>query len=277
MCTLVVFKNVFPGYPLVVAANRDELFSRPSAGPAIKDGPIRTLAPADLQRGGTWAAVNSRGVFVALTNRKGVPSLRGLRSRGELVADAAAQPTAAHALASVVNREAGEHNACHMVIDDGKEGYVIVGNGAGGDEEGGGRIAPGFSWAPLLDGLTIVTNLGLGPGSPRGNAIMRAWEQLRARGLPPPTPGLFRKMLTLHDGEQPNVGPLGRRYASTCLHPTREDPDYGTVSSCVIRRSTTYGASPAVWHYWHGARRRAAASCCAVSWSDMITLPISQE
>lgn len=277
MCTLVVIKNVFPGYPLVVAANRDEQYGRPSAVPAVRSGEIQSLAPMDLLRGGTWIKVNNRKVFVALTNRKGIPSVTGMRSRGELVEEAGDCPTAMHALASVINRDPGEYNACHMVIDDGKEGFVVIGNGAGGTDVDGFEIKPGFSYAPLNGkGITIVTNLGMGPGSPRGNAIMAAWNRLSAHGAPPPTASAFTQMLTWHEGERPSAGAYGRRLGSTCLHPTTDDPDYGTVSSCVLRLSDTYGGSPMSWQYWHGVRKKVSPALCSVRWSSMMTLPISE-
>lgn len=277
MCTLVVMKNVFSGYPLVVAANRDEQFGRPAATPTVKEEPHRILSPTDLERGGTWIGVNEHGVLVALTNRKSIPSVRGLRSRGELVSEALKKTTAAQALASVLEREPGEHNACFMVIADLKEGFTVVGNGVGGTDVDGQDILPGFTYGPLNDGLTIVTNLGMGVGTPRANAIMRTWDQLRARGLPPPRYSAFIPMLTWHENEKPSEGFHGRRYGDTCLHPTEGDPDYGTVSSSVIRLSKTYDRAPMVWHYWHGARAKTRVSACGIKWSDMLTLPIRSE
>jgi hypothetical protein len=274
MCTLAVMKNAFPGYPLVVAANRDEQFSRPAMAPTLKTAPCKILSPTDLERGGTWIGINEYGVLVALTNRRGIRSIRGLRSRGELVSEALKQPTALQALSSVIQRAPGEHNACHMVIVDPGEGYTLVGNGVGGSDVDGHDLNPGFSYAPLSDGLTIVTNLGMGTGTPRGNAIKRAWDQLRSGGLPPPRYATFAPMLNWHAGEQPSGGPHGRRYGETCLHPTQDDPDYGTVSSAVIRLSDTYGGAPRVWHYWHGARQKTSPAHCATAWSEMMILPI---
>jgi hypothetical protein len=84
-------------------------------------------------------------------------------------------------------------------------------------------------------------------------------------------------MLTWHESEQPATGPQGRRYGDTCLHPSKDEPDYGTVSSAVIRLSDTYGGSPRTWHYWHGARSKTSAALCAIRWSDMMTLSILDE
>lgn len=277
MCTLVVMRNVFSGYPLVVAANRDELYSRPAARPTVRKFPHKILSPTDLERGGTWIGVNEFGLLVALTNRIGIPSIRSLRSRGELVSGALMQPTAEHALASIINREPGEHNACHMVIIDPKEGFTLVGNGIGGPDVDGYEMKTGFSYAPLLDGLTIVTNLGMGAGTSRGNAILRAWTTMSVGGLPPPRATTFNPMLTWHESEQSGASPHGRRYGNTCLHPTTEEPDYGTVSSAVIRLSDTHGGEPKTWHYWHGERKKTAVALCSIRWSEMLTLPILAE
>ncbi|HXF76911.1 MAG TPA: NRDE family protein, partial [Methylomirabilota bacterium] len=38
MCTLAIYFRVFDDYPIILAANRDEHFDRPSAPPAIADG-----------------------------------------------------------------------------------------------------------------------------------------------------------------------------------------------------------------------------------------------
>jgi hypothetical protein len=68
MCVLAVWLGLDPKRPLVVGANRDESFSRPSAPPAeIKPG---IVAGKDLLSGGTWLGVNKHGLFIAVTNRR---------------------------------------------------------------------------------------------------------------------------------------------------------------------------------------------------------------
>lgn len=277
MCTLVVMKNMFSGYPLVVAANRDELFNRPAEAPTITELPHKILAPTDLARGGRWIGVNERPLLVALTNRKAIRSVRGLRSRGELVADALKQPTLALALSSVMDRASGEHNGCYMVMTDGKDGHVITGNGVGGTDARGRDIEPGFTREPLPDGLTIITNLGLGAESPRGGAIMREWGKLRPTDLPPPRFSAFVPMLTRHEVDLLEGNFRDRRRTDLCQHPTEDDPDYGTVSSSVIRLSDVRGGDPKAWHYWHGVREKRSAAFCGIRWSAMLTLPIRLE
>lgn len=85
MCLILLALNAHPDYPLVLAANRDEFYRRPSAGlHRWHDAPI--LAGRDEQAGGTWLGVTPNGRFAALTNvREGGRAASGRRSRGELV------------------------------------------------------------------------------------------------------------------------------------------------------------------------------------------------
>ncbi|MDK9704826.1 MAG: NRDE family protein [Sulfuritalea sp.] len=88
MCLILVAWQVHPGYPLVVAANRDEFFARPTAPASFwKDAP-QVLAGRDLEAGGTWMGITRSGRFAALTNyRDPAQNRSGAPSRGTLVAD----------------------------------------------------------------------------------------------------------------------------------------------------------------------------------------------
>jgi hypothetical protein len=272
MCTLIVFRNVFPGRPVVAAANRDERFSRPSAPPGVTRTHVRVLAPTDLERGGTWIGVNDRGLLVAITNRDSIPSVRGLGSRGELVREALACRTTEEAAESVLRRDPGGYNAFHLAIVDRASGVLIVGNGVGGTDVDGHDIEPAFRAAPLGEGTTIVTNLGCGPGSPRANAILRVMRRDRLESLPP-LPGSLGRLLDLHAGEQPNASTYGRRLLPTCIHPTDDDPDYGTVSSAIVRLNDRPGGTSS-WEYWHRDRPRERVYRCSSPWNRPVELPI---
>src|SRR6185503_8477278 len=82
MCVLALWLGLDPKRPLVVAANRDESLTRPSAPPAELEGGI--VAGRDLQSGGTWLGINRQGLFVAVTNRKSPAPGPGALSRGLL-------------------------------------------------------------------------------------------------------------------------------------------------------------------------------------------------
>jgi len=68
MCVLAMWLGADPKAPLIVAANRDESLTRPSAPPAEVEPGV--IAGRDLESGGTWLGFNKHGLFVAVTNRK---------------------------------------------------------------------------------------------------------------------------------------------------------------------------------------------------------------
>ena len=73
-----MFQTV-PGAPLIVAANRDELYERPSvAMTVLRQGGPRILGGRDELAGGTWLAVNEHAVVAALVNQ---PSAEGHQRR----------------------------------------------------------------------------------------------------------------------------------------------------------------------------------------------------
>ena len=106
MCTLVMLRRPEARWPLMVAANRDELSTRPWQGPA-RHWPDRpeVVAGKDMTAGGSWLGVNDDGLFAAILNRPGtLGPADGKRSRGELVLEAldhAEAKVAAEALADL--------------------------------------------------------------------------------------------------------------------------------------------------------------------------------
>ena len=86
MCLIVIGWRVHPDYPLVVAANRDEHFSRPAMPAGFWDDHPDVYGGRDLEKGGTWMGIHTHGRFAAITNyREGRPGAVAPRSRGELV------------------------------------------------------------------------------------------------------------------------------------------------------------------------------------------------
>jgi uncharacterized protein with NRDE domain len=89
MCTIIALSGVHPGYPLIVAANRDEFTSRRATGPVLLSEAPRVLGGRDQQGKGTWLGATARGFFVGLTNQRTWTVPDGSRtSRGGLVLDA---------------------------------------------------------------------------------------------------------------------------------------------------------------------------------------------
>jgi hypothetical protein len=107
MCTIITLFQVHPAFPLVIAANRDERYERPSSGPELLAEPRAVVAGRDQLAGGTWFGVNAHGVAIAIADqgladseqtpggarRDRPPPDPTKRSRGLLVLDALACPS----------------------------------------------------------------------------------------------------------------------------------------------------------------------------------------
>jgi uncharacterized protein with NRDE domain len=87
MCLVLFAHRAHAAYPLVLAANRDELHARPTAPADFWADHADVFAGRDLVAGGTWLGVTRRGRFVALTNVRRRDARRGGESRGHIVRD----------------------------------------------------------------------------------------------------------------------------------------------------------------------------------------------
>lgn len=86
MCILFIAIAQHSDYPLIICANRDEFYQRPTKSAYVWQSEPLILAGQDLSAGGTWLGINQSGDFAALTNlRTGKATIREARSRGELV------------------------------------------------------------------------------------------------------------------------------------------------------------------------------------------------
>lgn len=86
MCLILFAYDCHPSYQLVVAANRDEFYNRPTLQAAFWQDKPDLLAGRDLEQGGTWMGITTAGAFAALTNyREAEQNDPKAPSRGHLV------------------------------------------------------------------------------------------------------------------------------------------------------------------------------------------------
>lgn len=86
MCTLLLACRAHPRYPLVLLANRDEYYERPTAQASFWEDALQVFGGRDLLHGGTWLGITTTARIAALTNYRDPADLvrHGL-SRGRLV------------------------------------------------------------------------------------------------------------------------------------------------------------------------------------------------
>jgi uncharacterized protein with NRDE domain len=83
MCLIAIAHRASGRYPLLIAANRDEEYARPSHAAAFWPDAPDVLGGRDAVAGGSWLAITRGGRFAAVTNLRGATARS--RSRGELV------------------------------------------------------------------------------------------------------------------------------------------------------------------------------------------------
>ena len=88
MCLIILAHQMWSDQPLVVSANRDEFFARPTAAAHFWASNTAILAGQDLEQGGTWLGFTRQGRFTAITNyRDPAGPMPASRSRSELTLD----------------------------------------------------------------------------------------------------------------------------------------------------------------------------------------------
>jgi hypothetical protein len=132
VCTLMVYYQQLQDYPIVVAANRDEYYTRQALEPHVLQLQPRVYAGKDEQAGGTWLGVNEFGLVVGLVNRHSPqPQDPARRSRGLLCLDLLSQDKADTARdVLVAEGRVQPYNSFYVLWADAEHAYVAFNEGA---------------------------------------------------------------------------------------------------------------------------------------------------
>lgn len=88
MCLIFLSLNDHPDYKLIVAANRDEFYSRKTTSAHFWEDQPAILGGRDMEAGGTWMAINKSGKISMVTNYRDLSNIDPKApSRGHLVSD----------------------------------------------------------------------------------------------------------------------------------------------------------------------------------------------
>lgn len=121
MCLLFYCRNAHPRYPLILLANRDEFYERPTEPAAFWADAPSVLAGRDLRRGGTWLGITRGGRWAALTNYREPSDAVFDRSRGDIVRDYLAGGQNAREFVEATTRIAGELDGFNLLVGDRSE------------------------------------------------------------------------------------------------------------------------------------------------------------
>jgi uncharacterized protein with NRDE domain len=154
MCSVVLLLRPEHDWPLILAANRDEMRARPWKPPA-RHWPDRenVVAGLDELAGGSWLGLNDAGVLAAVMNRVGsLGPAPDRRSRGELVLEALDHDAARDAAEALAELDPAAYRSFNLVIADRYEAFWL--RNLGGNGEGNidvAKIPPGVSMLTASD------------------------------------------------------------------------------------------------------------------------------
>src|SRR3989339_634825 len=119
MCLLVIAKDVNPNYKLIIAANRDEFYDRPTMPAKFWDDHSSILAGKDLQADGTWLGITKTGKIAAVTNfRDSLKQNDNAPTRGLLTADYLKGRTNPLDYLNNVKQRENDYNGFNLILSD---------------------------------------------------------------------------------------------------------------------------------------------------------------
>ena len=117
MCLLLISYNVNPAYKLIIAANRDEFYNRPTVSAKFWEDNPSLLAGKDIQAGGTWMGITEYGRFAAITNYRDPKHLRkDAPSRGKIVTDYLTGNDTAEDYGTKILRDSEKYNGYNLIF-----------------------------------------------------------------------------------------------------------------------------------------------------------------
>ena len=223
MCLIVLAHRVHPDYPIIIAANRDEFYARPTQTLEYWSDGSDIVAGRDLEEGGTWMGVTPHGRLAALTNYR-EPGIRLAQapSRGHLVSQFLLGRESLNFYIKDLELRGNDYNGFNMLLSAGGQ-WVYCSNRGGPPQE-------------LPPGIHGLSNHVLNTPWPKVKQSCRAMEDCLSSHRRPDMETLMQILedrMIPADEDLPRTGvPLEweRRLGSIFIH----SDIYGTRSSTVL-------------------------------------------
>jgi uncharacterized protein with NRDE domain len=139
MCLIFIALKSHSKYKLIVAANRDEFYDRPTAAAAFwKDHP-EILGGRDLQASGTWLGMTKSGRICMVTNFRDLRNIiPNAPTRGKLVSDFLLEKSSGEEYLKKLEPRAKKYNGFSLIagtvdslyyLSNYKEGVILLNSG----------------------------------------------------------------------------------------------------------------------------------------------------
>ena len=160
MCTVIILRRPGHDWPLIFAANRDELKDRPWQAPSRHwQDRAEVTAGRDILAEGTWLGINDWGVIAGVLNRpRSLGPKANKRSRGELPLEALDHAEAAAAAEALCSIDPTSYRSFNLIIADWTQAFWII------SPNGSSPVRA----TPIPEGLSMITAFDLNDNtSPR--------------------------------------------------------------------------------------------------------------
>ena len=173
MCIIFFAYDRHADHPLIVLANRDEFYDRPSLAAGFWPDFPSIYAGRDLIGGGTWLGVTKSGRFAAVTNYRDPSAPVGKRSRGELVAGYLRSEAASERYLAEIAKRSNEYSGFNLLVGEISKGRreLFYYSNRGGDP------------AELSSGIYGLSNHLLDTPWPKVALGKQRFEQLVSSGV----------------------------------------------------------------------------------------------
>ena len=223
MCLIAFAVDSHPEYSLILAANRDEFYERPTAHAHWWNHTPRILSGRDQLKGGTWLGVTSTGRIAAVTNyRQGYSANTNSRSRGLLVNDFLLGTDEPQAYLEKVKLGAAEYDGFNLVVYDSGALYYYSNRG-----DGIKKIAPGVH---ALSNHLLDTPW---PKLSRSRQALGIAVDSKKPALVEEVFALLADRTQADDAELPDTG-ISKQWEKQLSSPFIALDDYGTRCSTVL-------------------------------------------
>jgi uncharacterized protein with NRDE domain len=119
MCLILFSYRMHPDYRLILAANRDEFYNRPTAPLDYWTDHPDVLAGRDLQGNGTWLGVTRTGRIAAVSNyRDPSTHIQNAPSRGVLVSNYLTGNLLPRQYLKAVSKIGRKYNGFNLIVGD---------------------------------------------------------------------------------------------------------------------------------------------------------------
>jgi len=130
MCLILFSYDTHPIYRMVLAANRDEYYSRPTAPAAFLDNSPNILGGLDLKHHGMWLGITRTGRFAAITNfRDPGLDMPDAPSRGFLVKDFLLGKESPQTYLKAIKSVGDQYNGFNLLVGDRAELFYYSNRG----------------------------------------------------------------------------------------------------------------------------------------------------